>query len=450
MRSSRLSFRTGVLIRILLILATGMAAILIASKSTFWLISAWLVVLVIGLIIELLRYHERSHKAFREFLHYINQGDFISISTTDENNSEFQDAYKMLFEKFRNLRIEKEANYHYLKRIIEHVDTALICLQDDREIRLINKSTMDLLSIPEIKDLRGIIRVDEGLARLVENIQSGEKEMIRFIRHGRIMKLSIRATEFTLDGQVYKIVSLQDIKSELEEQELDSWQKLVRVLTHEIMNSAIPITNMVSMAKQILLDENGVSKEIPGLSEEDKEDLMISLNTAESRSQGLSSFVQSTKSLSQVPEPTFGDISVKDLFTRLNKIFAAELKKENITLNVSLQPENLILKADVDLIEQVTINLIRNAVEALRASPEPVIELSACKTSEGSMVLKVQDNGQGIPEDNLDQIFVPFFSTKKEGSGIGMSLSLQIMKLHKGRIDVQSEEGKGTTITLIF
>ena len=299
MTSSRLSFRTGVLIRILLILATGIAAFLIASRSAYWLIAGWLGVLELVLIIDLLRYHERSHRAFKEFLHFIQQGEFVSISTIDEKNGEFQDAYKILFEKFRNLRIEKEANYHYLKRIIEHVDTALICLQEDKDIRLINKATMDLLSIPEIKDLGGITRVDEELARMVEGIQSGEKEMIRFIRHGRIMKLSIRATEFTLDGQIYKIVSLQDIKSELEEQELDSWQKLVRVLTHEIMNSAIPITNMVSMAKQILLDDNGLTKDIPGLSEEEKEDLMISLNTAESRSQGLTSFVQSTKSLSR-------------------------------------------------------------------------------------------------------------------------------------------------------
>ena len=175
----------------------------------------------------------------------------------------------MLSEKFRNLRIERETNYHYLQRIIEHVDTALICLKDEQNIQLINKTAQNLLQVSEIKTLSAIVKVDAELAELVSQIKSGDKEMIRFIRHGRIMKLSIRATEFTLDGETYKIVSLQDIKSELEEQELDSWQKLVRVLTHEIMNSAIPITNMVSMARQILLDDEGKPKEIPGLSQED-------------------------------------------------------------------------------------------------------------------------------------------------------------------------------------
>ncbi len=447
---ARKSFRTGIIVRILLLLSVGITAFLIATKTSYWLVGAWMGVLEIVLILELIRFHERTYRALGEFLLFIKQGEFASMSTIDEKNIEFQEAYKMLFEKFRNLRIERETNYHYLQRIIEHVDTALICLKDEQNIQLINKTAQKLLQVSEIKTLGAIVKVNDELAQLIGNIQSGDKEMIRFIRHGRIMKLSIRATEFTLDGEIYKIVSLQDIKSELEEQELDSWQKLVRVLTHEIMNSAIPITNMVSMARQILLDEEGKPKEIPGLSQEDSDDLMESLYTAESRSQGLTNFVQSTKSLTRIPEPSFGDIIIKDLFKRLREIFKGEREQKGVSMNFSLQSDSLLIKADVGLIEQVLINIIRNAMDAMAGKSAPVLDISAHKTLEGGLVIRICDNGEGIAQENMDHIFVPFYTTKKEGSGIGLSLSMQIMKLHKGRIDIQSEPGKGTCVTLEF
>jgi nitrogen fixation/metabolism regulation signal transduction histidine kinase len=440
----------GVILRIILILALGFAGIVMVTMTPYWLVAIWIGVLVLLLVIELIRYQQRSMTTLREFLLALRQDDFSSLSTVDEKNREFQEAYRFILEKFRKLRIEKEANYHYLKRVIEHVNTAMVCLKNNRNIQLFNHAAMDLLQVPEIRDLKALEKVDRELASLIGRIRSGEKEMIRFIRHGRIMKLSVRATEFTLDRQLYKIVSLQDIKSELEEQELESWQKLVRVLTHEIMNSAIPITNMVSMARRILLKNGERSGEITGLSGDETEDLVESLSTAESRSQGLAKFVETTRSLSRIPEPKFGDIPLKDLLHRLEKLFETDLEKAGIQLKVVMEQEQLVLKVDPDLIEQVLINLLRNAMDALEGVSKPAIDLSGYKTLEGGMVVRVCDNGKGISRENLDQVFVPFYSTKKKGSGIGLSLSLQIMKLHKGRIDLQSEEGKGTCVSLEF
>ncbi len=450
MRSSRVSYRPGTVIRILIILAVGFSGMIISATTSFWMVGFWLGMLMVLLVVELIRYHERSIRGLRNFLQFIRQGDFSSVSKIDEKNREFQEAYQFILDKYRNLRIEKEANYHYLKQIIEHVNTALVCLRGDQGIELINQAAMELLQVPEIRDLNALTKVDRELALLIGRIRTGEKELIRFIRHGRIMKLSVQATEFTLDGQFHKIISLQDIKSELEEQELESWQKLVRVLTHEIMNSAIPITNMVSMARRILIQEDHSHRKIKGLSDVEVEDLMESLSTAESRSQGLASFVQATKSLSRIPEPKFDDIPVKELFTRIRKIFQTDPGSGSFKLNMELSPEDLALKADPDLIEQVLINLVRNALDALKGVKDATIDMSGYKTREGGIIIKVCDNGQGISKENLDQIFVPFYSTKKEGSGIGLSLSLQIMKLHKGRIDVQSEEGKGTCVSLEF
>ncbi len=203
------------------------------------------------------------------------------------------------------------------------------------------------------------------------------------------------------------------------------------------------------IARGILADESGKLREISGLNEEEISDLMESLSTAESRSQGLVNFVQSSKTLSRIPEPSFKDIKVSDLINRMKVIFKKDLDFLSITLKVDQKPD-LMLKADPELIEQVIINLIKNAIEALNNTSNPQIEFMANRIADGGITLRVCDNGQGISPENLDQIFVPFYSTKSGGSGIGLSLSRQIMKLHKGKIDIQSEEGEGTCVTLEF
>ncbi len=450
MEFARFSYRIRVIVRILLILSVGFAGVIIAALTPYWLISLWLGLFVIVLVMELIRYHERSKKVLREFLHSIDQEDFSTLSIADEKDLELQSAYQKILDKFRFLRIEKETHYHYLQRIIEHVDTALICFDTDEQIQLVNRAAKELLGLHRISDLKTLDKIDKNLGARIRKLETGHREMIRIILDGRILNLSIRGTEFKLEKKKYKIVSLHDIKPELDEQEVDSWQKLVRVLTHEIMNSTIPITNLVGFAREFLVDEEGNPKKIPGLKEDEINDLVESLTTAEGRSKGLVNFVQTTKSLTRIPEPSFREIEVQDLFTRLKDLFKHEIESSNIEMKMVLGKDDLVLKADLELIEQVLINLIRNAIEALRNTKNPVIEINALGTPSGSIAISVCDNGQGIDKENLDNIFVPFYSTKKEGSGIGLSLSRQIMHKHKGRINVKSEPGKGSCFTLEF
>jgi len=445
-----LSYRIKVILRIVLILTIGFAGVIIALETTFWLVAFWLGLVLLLLILELIRFHERSKRALREFLLTIKQEDFSSLNIIDENDKELQDAYRFILEKFRHLRIQKETHYHYLQRVIEHIDTALICLDHNLNIQLINHSAKELLRVPAIRSLKALEKVDRKLVSLIQKIGTGQREMIRLIRHGKILNLSVRATEFTLEKDTYKIVSLHDIKTELEEQEVDSWQKLVRILTHEIMNSTIPITNMVAIAREFLVDDNGNPKQIPGLNKEEISDLIESLSTAESRSKGLVNFVQTTKSLTRIPEPSFKEMKVKDSFGRIKELFKREVTDLEIELKINLEQPDLIIIADPELVEQVLINLIRNAIEALENISEPLIELTALQENQTTTLIKVRDNGKGISEENQDKIFVPFFSTKKEGSGIGLSLSRQIMKLHKGRIEVVTEKGVGTCFELVF
>lgn len=439
-----ITYKVNVLARISLILGLGFAAIIILTQTHFWLVSIWVALAMILLIIELFFFLHKSRKALKEFLLSINQEDFGSLYSVDESDKEISGAYRSILEKFRKLRIQKESHYHYLLRIVEHVDTALICLDHKENVQLINQSAKDLLLIPNIIDLKPLMKIDKNLVKLIRDIRSGQKELIKIIRKGKLLNISVRATEFILQNNKYKLVSLQDIKTELEEQEVDSWQKLVRILTHEIMNSTVPITNMVSFAREFLVDDQGYPKPVPGLKEEEIHDLVESLKTAEVRSQGLVNFVKTTKSLTQIPKPSFREISVNNLFSRIQNLFKPEMSQGNIQLKIFFCQPDILIIADLELLEQVIINLIRNAVEAVSQISDPLIELKAEYKTENKTIISVRDNGPGIKKDLLDQIFIPFFSTKKNGSGIGLSLSRQIMKLHKGRIDVESEPGSGT------
>jgi len=450
MSLGNLSYRIQVIIRLVLILSVGFAAVFLVAGTDYWMVAVWLGLSLILLIIELIRFHERSRKAFREFLISIKQEDFSTLSTLNEKDEELQEAYQMILDKFKYLRIQKETHYHYLQRVIEHVDAALICLDYNLDIQLINRSAKELLQVPDIKDLRSLEKVDKDMVTLIREMDSGQKEIIRLVRHGKILNLSVRASTFTLEKDKYKIVSLHDIKTELEEQEVESWQKLVRVLTHEIMNSTIPITNMVGLARDFLVDDEGNPKEIPGLNNEEIDDLVESLSTAENRSKGLVKFVQTTKDLARIPEPTISEISVDELFNRLKGFFKNDLKQLKIDFKVILCKSGLVINADLEMIEQVLINLVKNAIEAIQDTSRPRIKIMADQNDNQAVVISVYDNGSGIPEENLENIFIPFFSTKKEGSGIGLSLSRQIMKLHRGRIDVETEPGAGTTFILEF
>jgi two-component system nitrogen regulation sensor histidine kinase NtrY len=446
----RISYKINILVRIILILGSGFTAIVIVTQTHFWLVSIWIALAMVLLIIELFHYLYRSRKAFREFLLSISQEDFSTLYTADEYDKETFQAYRTILEKFRDLRIQKESHYQYLLRIIEHVDTALICLDQKENINLINNSAKSLLEIPDIRDLKPLMKIDRNLVILIRNIRSGQKELIKIIRNGKLLNLSVRATEFSLENEKFKLVSLQDIKTELEEQEVESWQKLVRVLTHEIMNSTVPITNMVSFAREFLVDGKGQPKPVPGLSKEEISDMIESLKTAEKRGQGLINFVKSTRSLTQIPRPSFRDVSINELFSRVQNLFKPELDQDGIRLKLILCNPDIIIKADLELLEQVIINLIRNAIEAIKHVTDPLIELTAKYDTGNTALIRIRDNGPGINKEILDQIFIPFFSTKKNGSGIGLSLSRQIMKLHKGSIDVESEPGSGTCFILKF
>jgi signal transduction histidine kinase len=247
----------------------------------------------------------------------------------------------------------------------------------------------------------------------------------------------------------YTLITLQDINSEIEQKEFEAWHKLIRILTHEIMNSVTPISSLSETMKSMLSDKAGSQKPLQDISSETITDILFSLNTIQKRSESLLDFVENYRKLTRVPKPVLEPVQIKPLLASIENLMREEFARQDITFAINVGDANQTLHLDASLIEQVIINLVRNSVHALEHRSNKKIEIKAYQ-EESTNVIEVHDNGKGIPEKELKDIFIPFFSTKKDGSGIGLSLSKQIMSLHNGRIRVSSKVDEGTSFYLVF
>jgi len=446
------NFRFQVVLRVILLLGIGYAALFVATQTYFWLVAFWLGLLEILLIINLIRYIERSERSLTHFLVSISQNDFTHTIAPDPSvaDDHLRGAYHRILQVFRRLRDEKETHHQYLQTVVEHVNVALLCYDEKEAVRLMNAAAKLLLRKPMLKNLHSLDKIDPQLRATIRQQQPGQRALIRLAIEHQLVSLSIHTTRFKLHDETYILVAFQDIRHELEAQEVASWQKLIRVLTHEIMNSVIPISTLTSVVSDMLMNERGELADLSILDSESASDLRGSLYTIESRSRGLVNFVKAYKSITQLPEPHFTDVSVSQLLQRVHTLLKPEAQACGIRLEVVSTLADLRIKADPELAEQVLINLIRNAMDAVCDRPLPVIRLSAGTNASRQEYISVKDNGKGIDPEVLPHIFVPFFTTKPQGTGVGLSLSRQIMLLHKGNLTVHSVPGQGSVFTLLF
>ena len=408
---------------------------------------------IVFLVVDLIRYVEKTNRDLNSFLMAIKHKDFTHTFTTEKRGKSFaalKDAFNQIIRSYQDLRAEKESHYQYLQNIIEHVKVALICYGDEGKIELMNKAAKDLLDRPYMSNISILERVNPKLLDSIINIDTGERQLVKAVIGEELLNIAVQATEFKLQGKHYKLVSLQDIRTELDEKEIDTWQKLIRVLTHEIMNSVTPIISLTKVISTLMTDEHEQRKQLTSLTEEEADDILDSVRTIESRSKGLLHFVHAYRNLTKIQKPNFREINVDELIERVVKLMNPELGKRNISCVYTHPTHEIKIHADVELIEQVLINLVKNAMEALEGQENPKIEFIVSQSSDQKVVLQVKDNGAGINAEYIDKIFIPFFTTKKKGSGIGLSLSRQIMRMHKGSINFHTEEEGGTVFTLIF
>jgi nitrogen fixation/metabolism regulation signal transduction histidine kinase len=446
------SFRLKVIIRIAL-LGVLMGFLFFAiNKGNWYFATGVTAVLIIILLVELFFFIDRSNRDLYNMLLSLKQKDFSqSVATrfSEKSFRELEEIFNEIRNIYRDASIEREVHYQYLQFIINHINVTLICFCADGAISVFNPAARKMLGVTAPDHISIIKKINEDLYELILKLSSGQNEMIKLILKGELMQLSVYASEFKLQEVPHKLVSIQDIKEELETQELESWQKLIRVLTHEIMNSVTPISSLSSAINEMMTEENGTMKPLSGIPAEDADDMYSSLRTIEERSKGLLKFVSNYKDLTRLPQPVFMNIKLVEIFDDVSSLMTKTLDKHKIAFEVFSEGPETAIYADKDMILQVLINLIVNAIDALEKKRNKKIRMTGFRLGEKTFI-QVSDNGQGIDRESIDKIFIPFFTTKKKGSGIGLNLARQIMRLHKGSIYFTSEEGKGTTFTLEF
>jgi len=406
-------------------------------------------------VYALIRYVEKTNQYLSRFFLGVKHGDFSRVFTGKELGPSFAElltALNDVMEKIQQTRSEKEQHYRYLQTVVHHVGIGLLTFTPDGEVDLINNAAKRLLKKASLKNIKSLKDFSPRLVDKLFSLKPGERALVK-VDAGE-MELAIHAAEFRLKEQKFTLVSLQDIQGELQEKEMEAWQNLVRVLTHEIMNSMTPITSMAATVIDLLnpLYNNNENLSRESIDKETIADVGNALKTIHKRSIGLTDFVSAYRNLTLIPKPKFRISSIEDLFTRVETLMENKFKESGIRFHWSVEPQTLELTADPGLMEQVLINLLLNAVDALQGHnrEEPRIALIARLDDAGRVIVRVEDNGPGIVEEALDKVFIPFYTTKKKGSGIGLSLSRQIMKMHRGSIGVQSLPNVKTVFTLKF
>jgi signal transduction histidine kinase len=354
--------------------------------------------------------------------------------------------------KLQDARSEMEVHTRYLNTIIQHVGIGLLAYKPDGKVILINNAAKKLLKVSGLGDINNLIQPYPELAETLLMLKHNEKKLVKIqSSEGETGYVSIFAHMFLLREEKYILVSLQNIQAELEEKEMEAWQNLIKVLTHEIMNSITPISSMTSTLLD-MLGSDDKNHRIPAtpLGREEAEEMAGALKTIHQRSQGLMNFVNSYRNMAFIPKPKFRLLSISEFFKRIEQLMNNKLTDGGISFRWSVEPETLELTADPDLMEQVMINLLLNAIYAVAGSENPRIALSASLIPGGKVTISVEDNGVGIVEEALEKIFIPFFTTKRQGSGIGLSLSRQILRLHNATISAKSVPNEGSVFTLRF
>ncbi|RDC62124.1 sensor histidine kinase [Adhaeribacter pallidiroseus] len=451
------NFRARLLLKIgKLVLTISLLAFILFYPH--WYVSAFcLALLIAAQIYFLIEYVEQTNRELTRFFSAIRYSDFTQRFSPEGKNPTFKLLYhefNEVIEAFQRIKAEKEANHLYLQTIVEHMSIGVMTFNADGEVKLFNKAAKELLRLPYLKNIKSLERISLELMATLHSLETGDSKLVSISREDGAASLVLRATQLQLQGEQLKIISLQNIRSEMEEQELEAWQKLIRVLSHEIMNSITPVVSLASSIHD-LVAQDLITQTAGGhlaVDEEVMADVQTGLLTIEKRSEGLLHFVHDYRKLARVPKPNLKPVKVKSLFEQLDSLMRTEMGYHQVKFALHVPKEDMEIAADAELISQVLINLVKNAMEACSGCENPQVEIFAYYDAmENNRVrIDVKDNGPGIPEEIIDKIFIPFYTTKKEGSGIGLSLSRQIMRLHRGTLRVNSTAGKQTIFSLLF
>ena len=462
-----LAFRYGFVIRLFRLLGVLCLGVFLGYYTQYYALLWVLAGLAFWQAVALLRYAEQGQEVFRRFLSAIYYDDYTQTyagGQTDATIAPLQQAFNKVLQKFQEIRADREAQYAYLQAIVQHIPIGLLVFDEAGCIQSINSQTCKFLNLPP--SAHHIDEISNELAPIrayLKQTSWAERELVRLADEYKFVQIALRRNTLRIRGKLYHIVSLQDIQSELDDKEMEAWQNLIRVLTHEIMNSVTPIISLAATIEEDMqLYRNNLPAHTATQGQNKKivlpyqaftetlEEVQTAVQAIQRRSDSLKRFVQDFRHLTKIPAPNFTLLSVSALLGDLQMLYREEFRKAEVNAQVEVLPPDLQVLADRILLEQVLINLVKNAIQALENQSDKRLVIRALQDRMGKSLLTISDNGAGIEAQARKNLFVPFFTTKQHGSGIGLSFSRQVMRLHGGSIEVKSKLGEGTTFVLRF
>ncbi|SEM56563.1 Histidine kinase-, DNA gyrase B-, and HSP90-like ATPase [Mucilaginibacter gossypiicola] len=444
---NRYEWRLLLRVFLLLLVLIVTAFVIVSLGQLLYLVI--LLPLVAYSVVDMIRFQKKAQDEVNQFVESIHYRDFsrhFDVRKAPNELKPLRKGFNDINTTFKLISRERETQYHYLQKILELVDTGILSYEEETgETGWINEAFKSIIGVPYLKTIHSLEKREPLLYAELIKLKPGDSKIITVTRNQQQVKILVNASLMRSDDKLYKLIAFQNVNEALDETESKAWSKLLNVMTHEIMNSVAPISSLADTLKNRLQSPD-IAESLP---HSDLEDIELGIDTIKRRSEGLLKFTESYRSLNKITKLDLNKIMVRNIFENLNSLMTPTLEKKKIELEIILRDPTLSIEADINLIEQVMINLLVNAIEAVKDREEPRITLTA-EIQGGKTFVKVIDNGLGMPPELLDKIFIPFFSTRKTGSGIGLSLCKQIMLLHKGNIQVQSTEGKGSAFILSF
>jgi two-component system, NtrC family, nitrogen regulation sensor histidine kinase NtrY len=452
-------YEISLTIRVVLLLASITAAAYCIVSGKYSLLIFAVFVLVFQ-IFNFIQFINKTNIELTQFIEAVQYRDF-SLQFTEKNAPvsvrQLRRAFNQINSTFKQLSSEREEQYQYLQKILELVDTGILSYNQTGEVGWINESFKRMLNVPYLRNISALEKRENTVYQAITSLENGDSQLVK-INQKQVL---LAKTTFLNDGIETSLIAFQNVNEAIEDTEAQAYQKLLRVMTHEIMNSVAPIASLAETMEKSLRGRKGGKEKgereegRQGLEENNFDaarfaDISLGISTIRKRSENLLKFADTYRQLAKVSMTSFSEFYVRDLFEGVEILLENQLERHQIEFDVVIKDFEMTIEGDMVLIEQVLINLIINAIDAVKEQTNPTITLSVFRNQEERAVVEVRDNGVGMSAELMDKIFVPFFTSKANGSGIGLSLSKQIMTLHKGTITVQSAEGKGTIFRLGF
>ncbi len=447
MGSSR--FAVSVSLRIAALFATIALLAYLVAETHLVAVTFLVAAAAVAQAWSVIHFVHRTNRELRRLLDAIRYDDFqqsFTIGQLGPSFAELKGAFDQVLVRFREARLDREAQRRYLEALVEHVPVAILAVHHDGAVDLLNSAARRLLNATGPTTVTALDVYGASFQRDVAQSKANDRALTRIVTDGVQRHLVLSTTELSVVGAAVRFVTLQDIQSELDWNELSAWQDMARVLSHEILNSLTPIASLARTADEMVDD---LARRV-GADDELVTDIHAAIQTLARRSESLMRFVKSYRQFTQMPPPTLRPIELRDYVQRLGQLFATEWAGRGIELHVAPPARGLSVLADETLLDQAVINLLRNAADAAAGRPAPEVWLDAGLSERGRPVIEIGDNGPGVDESLGDRIFLPFFTTKPEGSGIGLALARQVMLVHKGAITASTRPGGGALFRLTF